>query len=341
MELPYQHYVAESSEAILKATEAAAAGGAADEEKTVSSNVFSRTSGMLQLRASVFVYAVALLSTLGWVCFVIFGGIGLAALPMDHMEAWIHRPRALSLETYAAARQHLAEATRRLLDAGQRLREASASTQKKRSWKKKVSRLRGDVQKVEDAHKALEVAYKERGGSPLVAGLHLGVGILCAVLSLLWVLHIVLHNLTRLHSFLNVVFVQLDSVFSLLGLGAYAIMSFYLLWAVVRGIFRVGVRLPFLSVYPMKLGDTLMNAFLFNTLIILLCSVTLSQFCAYSFREYAANTAADTMFSVYVIHIRGIGHIMRFMPYLLLGFLALGIVYSLLFPSLTRDRHKR
>lgn len=43
----------------------------------------------------------------------------------------------------------------------------------------------------------------------------------------------------------------------------------------------------------MKVNDTLMNSFLFNITLILLCSVSVTQFCAHAFSAYARLTAIN------------------------------------------------
>jgi LMBR1 domain-containing protein 1 len=65
---------------------------------------------------------------------------------------------------------------------------------------------------------------------------------------------------------------------------------------VVKGNFALGVRFLFWKMYPMEVGNTMMNAFLFNTFFILLCAVPCVQFCIDAFPVYAAYTQANVMF---------------------------------------------
>lgn len=45
----------------------------------------------------------------------------------------------------------------------------------------------------------------------------------------------------------------MDNVFPLFGTIAYGIVSFYLLWCVVKGNFKFGLRIPLLmTIHPMK-----------------------------------------------------------------------------------------
>ncbi|GAU44183.1 hypothetical protein TSUD_87430 [Trifolium subterraneum] len=59
----------------------------------------------------------------------------------------------------------------------------------------------------------------------------------------------------------------------LLGTTAFAFFCFYLLLAVIAGATMLGLRLVFIIIHPIKWGATLMNSFLFNVGLILLCSI--------------------------------------------------------------------
>eukprot|EP00662_Eupelagonemidae_sp_cell21_P011076 gene11076-45922_t len=52
-----------------------------------------------------------------------------------------------------------------------------------------------------------------------------------------------------------------------------------------------------------------MSSFLFNTMIVLLMSVVVTQFCSLSFRLFAANTVVDGIFTTFVSNLAGIGYI--------------------------------
>jgi len=57
----------------------------------------------------------------------------------------------------------------------------------------------------------------------------------------------------------------------------FTFFSVYMLWAVVKGNFKFGVRIPYCcAVHPMKPNETLMNSFLFNIWLLLLCVITLT-----------------------------------------------------------------
>ncbi|KAL2557966.1 LIMR family protein [Forsythia ovata] len=82
----------------------------------------------------------------------------------------------------------------------------------------------------------------------------------------------------------------------LLGTAAFAFFCFYLLLAVIAGAMILGLKLVFITIHPMKWGATLMNSFLFNVGLILLCSISVIQFCATAFAYYSQATAPQEIF---------------------------------------------
>jgi LMBR1 domain-containing protein 1 len=100
-------------------------------------------------------------------------------------------------------------------------------------------------------------------------------GIVGLIVSIAWVAHIIIYLLVDppLSPFLNEVFIKLDDVWGLLGTAAFAFFCFYLLLAVIAGAMMLGLKLVFITIHPMKWGATLMNSFLFNVGLILLCSI--------------------------------------------------------------------
>jgi LMBR1 domain-containing protein 1 len=82
----------------------------------------------------------------------------------------------------------------------------------------------------------------------------------------------------------------------------FALFCLYLLLAAIIGNLKIGVRFIFccMSIHPMKKDKTYMNAFLFIILLILLCSVSVTQFCAASFADYSAMTDIDLIFTVQI-----------------------------------------
>ena len=85
--------------------------------------------------------------------------------------------------------------------------------------------------------------------------------------------------------FLNKVLTDLEeSGVNFLGTAIFAFLSLYLLWCVQKGNIKFGLRIPFIfTVHPMKRDETWMNSFLFNINLVLICSVSVCQFCTKAF----------------------------------------------------------
>jgi len=85
--------------------------------------------------------------------------------------------------------------------------------------------------------------------------------------------------------FLNKVLTDLEeSGVNFLGTAIFAFLSLYLLWCVQKGNIKFGLRIPFFfTIHPMKRDETWMNSFLFNVNLVLICSVSVCQFCTKAF----------------------------------------------------------
>lgn len=56
----------------------------------------------------------AMMSFIGWVFLILFGGVGLFALPIDWINAWRNRPKARRSDEMRQTRQALARTLQRL-----------------------------------------------------------------------------------------------------------------------------------------------------------------------------------------------------------------------------------
>jgi len=57
-------------------------------------------------------------------------------------------------------------------------------------------------------------------------------------------------------------------------------------------------------VHESIIGNTLMNAFLFNTWFILICALPTTQFCVYAFPYYSADSQASVMFGTQIRYMK-------------------------------------
>ncbi|KAJ6303524.1 hypothetical protein OIU77_017411 [Salix suchowensis] len=267
-------------------------------------------------------YVVALATIVGSVLFAIFGGVGIACLPLGLIFSFIRRPKAvITRSQYIKEATELGKKARELKKAADVLHQEERSGSKGRKWRKNVKAVEKELLQLEEDVKLLEEVYPqgekaETSWALTVLGYlaKLVLGILGLIVSVAWVAHIIIYLLVDppLSPFLNEVFIKLDNIWGLLGTVAFAFFCFYLLLAVIAGAMMLGLRLVFITIHPMKWGATLMNSFLFNVGLILLCSISVIQFCATAFGYYAQATAAQEIFGHTLQSLRGIKYLYKY-----------------------------
>eukprot|EP01006_Ploeotia_vitrea_P050656 TRINITY_DN67480_c6_g4_i1.p1 TRINITY_DN67480_c6_g4~~TRINITY_DN67480_c6_g4_i1.p1 ORF type:complete len:513 (-),score=38.40 TRINITY_DN67480_c6_g4_i1:207-1691(-) len=291
------------------------------------------TGQHLKLRCSPVLYAIAILAFAGWLFFVIFGGVGLASLPIDLFSSFINRPIALTTGEYAARKAKYADLSDELIRRGEMLLEKS-KTKSGPKIKRVMNEFTFETKELEKQFKKTEMAYKEGGESPFISFGKILLGILGSIVSILWVLHMILNNTIHppIYPMLNSLFRTLDGWWGFLGTIAYAVFTMYLLWATIAGVVKVSNRFMFFEIHPLKPHDTLVNSFLFNALVLQLVAVTITQFAAMSLQGYATGTAVNSMFVTYIQNLQGLGVIFKYVQWALLVSVGVGFVFSCLCP---------
>ncbi|GFY83756.1 LMBR1-like membrane protein [Actinidia rufa] len=262
-------------------------------------------------------YVVALATIVGSVLFT-----ALLVCPWDlFFHSFGVQKAVITRSQYIKEATELGKKARELKKAADALHQEERSGSKGRKWRKNVKVVEKELLLLEEDVKALEEMYPqgekaETAWAMTVLGYlaKLVLGILGLIVSVAWVAHIVIYLLINppLFPFLNDVFIKLDDIWGLLGTGAFAFFCFYLLLAVIAGAMMLGLRLVFITIHPMKWGATLMNSFLFNVGLILLCSISVIQFCATAFAYYAQATAAQEIFSHTLQSLRGIKYLYKY-----------------------------
>ncbi|KAL5710274.1 hypothetical protein ACHQM5_020859 [Ranunculus cassubicifolius] len=274
------------------------------------------------MRATFPEYVVALATIVGSVLFSIFGGVGIACLPLGLIFSFIRRPKAvITRSQYIKEATELGKKAKELKKAADALHQEERSGTKGRKWRKNVKAVEKELLLLEEDVKGLEEMYPQGEQAETAWALTIIgylvkfiLGVLGLIVSVAWVAHIIIYLLIDppLSAFLNQVFVKLDDVWGLLGTAAFAFFCFYLLIAVIAGAMMLGLRLVFITIHPMKWGATLMNSFLFNVGLILLCSISVIQFCATAFGYYAQATAAQEIFGHTLQSLRGIKYLYKY-----------------------------
>ena len=267
------------------------------------------------------VYVIAVGSILSWVLFIAFGGVGVSAIPIDLVKSFLGRPKkVIARSEYIRIAGKIAEQTKAVMADAREVQREERGTGKTRKTRRALAEINKRLVQLEEDELILQKMYpqgedRDASWTVTVMGYYasLGGGVVCGIVSILWMLHIGLYMFPDppLTPFLNRFFVDLDSAFGLLGTGSFALFCFYLIMCVIKGNVKVGFRLLLWTVYPMRLGNTLMSAFLFNVNLIMLSSIAVIQFCAKAFDGYAAETSVSDIFGQEIENLRGLGAVFR------------------------------
>eukprot|EP00949_MAST-11_sp_MAST-11-sp1_P001642 g1642.t1 len=276
----------------------------------------------LSMNVTFLIYLVASLAFVGWFFFVIFGGVGLIALPMDLINNWISRPRAIDVEMYLKRKDQLLQRAIELERIGEMIKtdlrgsQSGSSKRTKRSDKKTFNKYKAAVLDLEDDSEQLALSYQIFEGAQgvcantLLPWFSLFAGCFAALLSLLWILHICIYMLPIAVEamqgnpygkpaglFLNKYLMFFDGVASFFGTVSIGVLVFYLQLCVIKGNLKVGTRIFIIEIHPMRYGKTLANTFLVNMSLILMCCPAIVQFSTSAFADYVRLTSAELIFS--------------------------------------------
>jgi len=161
---------------------------------------------------SVVTFIIATLCVFGWVLFVIFGGIGLAALPVDLINAFRERPNPISDLVYKERVIRIGERAEELIKQGIQLQDKTISfnRKEKNEWKTQVWVLSKE-------YDMNEIAFHKKGGPIIIYYLQLVVGIIGVILSVLWVVQICVWTNTATYPFINYMFIVMDGIWQFFG----------------------------------------------------------------------------------------------------------------------------
>jgi LMBR1 domain-containing protein 1 len=325
-------------------------------DEAYSVEVIDDGSVSLMMQVSVSTFFAALMAWLGWFLFSVFGGIGMASMPLDLLLIFKNRPKHMDAVEFAEAQKSVRDRCNELVDIGELIKverlanpemgkvggfnnymnaEIRKTARNERQalleFKQSVYLLEQDV----DDFKACTQDYDNY--NPLRPYISLFLGICSIVLSLFWIIHIVVYILPQSPwaPFLNAYFAWFDTWFSLFGVISVAIFTIYLLFAAITGCFKFGLRVACISLHPMILGKTYMSSFLFNTGLVLLCALPVVQFSAQAFADYARYTTINQIFNVQIDNLAffGFWFTKKIFIYIFISFTGLTCVYLLCRPK--------
>jgi LMBR1 domain-containing protein 1 len=280
----------------------------------------------LELQVSVTTFFGNLMAWIGWFLFALFGGIGLAALPLDLILAYVNRPVHLDALEYAEVQLSLRERVNEMVDIGELIkieREEKAQaglggkfaaysfdTDKRKAARDERQAILGFKQAVFLLEKDVEdfqaISADADSYNPLMPYVYLLFGCCSIIISLFWFIHILVYIIPdpAPAPFLNSYFSWFDTWFPMFGVLSVAIFTSYLLLCAVKGCFKFGIRFFFFHIHPMKPGKTYMSSFMFNTALVLLCSMPVVQFCQEAFADYAAFANIRQIFGVQIEYLQ-------------------------------------
>ena len=304
----------------------------------------------IQITVSITVYVIALLSFISYILFVIFGGIGISAFPLDLIYSFCTRPVKLNptkleelkkeIVVTAADLKDLAMQLKKLEEKGYHTKSIFSSD--RRHYDELVKKLKVGVSVVDDQYQVIQIQNLANRTSALGYVLQLILGIICIILSLLWIAQILLYIIIKkngqpLYPLLNIPLVALtDNNFSFLAILLFTIFSFYLLICTVKGNVKFGIRLMCLGqIHPLKKDNTYMNSILFNVMLVMITSVSLIQFCVKSFGEYASSTDADIILNTQIRYLKfySFFYTYNIFEYALIAIAFLSFIYLILRPK--------
>ena len=293
-------------------------------------------------------YLAAFFSWVGWFLFAFWGGIGLACLPIDLVLAYVYRPVPMDAREIAEYRLQIQKRTAELIEVGTSLvaeRGAFIDGAKQGWWASRkqnakdqirVNKFAQMVYILESEVEELDIiSGRNQAYEPLMYVFYLVMGVVAAVHSLLWVLHIVLYMLVDPSPtpFLNEYLIQFSGWYPLFGSLACGLFTFYLLAATMKGCLKFGTRFFLVKIHPMKYNGSYLNSFLFNVGLVGICAFPVVQFATAAFADYAQYTDAATRFLVikHLVFFKSFYDSMAF-EYALVSVLGLALLWLFIAP---------
>ncbi|KAK2940121.1 putative LIMR family protein [Blattamonas nauphoetae] len=304
----------------------------------------------VKVRATLPVYAVCVFSLVGWVMFLIFGFIGMFKLPFDCILACCFRPKRLSKNDYIEYKKKLTNKCNQVHDDIHLYKmvvsEKMVSKNPKersldRKQRKRLIDLQTQVDDIVNKYAQVEYVEKQDQYNVCIPILKLIAGIIFLIFAGLWFVQVLLVMVLDYGDFLSAAFIWLDRYVIFVGSVLYGCMVLYLALSVIEGSISIGTKFLLITFYPMKPHNTLPNAMLFNGILYALSSYALLQFSADAFQGFAHNTSVNGLFVNQMKNMSGIKYIFRYLNYVVLGFIVLGLIYGVTIDCCCFARRKR
>ena len=311
----------------------------------------------LEIKVSFIVYAIAILSFVSWIVFSFFGGIGLAAVPLDFFYDFCTRPKSMIGTNLKKRKKILFRELEELKLLGNELTEMEQRGAnhrcfifgERRRYDNKKHEYVARYALAEEEFHIVNASIESKLKNNCVVLCYyclIPFGVISSIFTVLWLIqfccsYFYIKNGRPGYPFLSylLIFFQDESV-SFLSFFIFALLCLYLLFCLIKGNFKFGVRiLCCWSIHPMKKDKTYMNSFIFNVSLILLGSCAITQFCTDCLYDYVSFTDIDSMFNVMIKNLKFfyIFYKYHIFQYILFGVFVLSFVYLIIRPT---DRRK-
>jgi len=306
------------------------------------------TDHVLQMDVTFVIFLAGLLAFIGWFLFVIYGAIGFIAVPMDFINAFIHRRKLMTHKQVKSYQGTIRNRCEQLMAMADQLKEEfedwnskpHSALERRRGRKAHeiaLNKFRVLVDTLEEEAEDLRMQSPSefKNNNVLVPWIKLFFGIICTLLTLLWLTHIVIYMLLGEMPFINDYLIWFDSWFPLFGTLTVGLFAMYLLLCVIKGNIKFGSRFFLIKVHPIVPHKTFVNSMIFNLMLVLLCVLPVVQFASDAFRDYARLTSVDVIFGSTIKHMEFFRYFFEhdIFLYTFLGFTFLAVVYFIASPS--------
>jgi LMBR1 domain-containing protein 1 len=311
----------------------------------------------IEIKVSYITYILAMLSFLSWILFAVFGGIGMAAVPLDFFHDFCTRPKSINSEDIKTRKEILLSNLGKLQELGKDVQHMEKEgydklfifNSKRRKYNKKLHAFKAGTLLAEEEFYICNLSeeIKKKNNCVIIFYyLLIPLGVLSLIATILWIIQFICtYFFTKDggersgYPFLSYLFIYFqDHDVAFLSFIFFSLLALYLLFTVIKGNIKFGVRFLFCwTIYPMKKDETYMNAFLFNVSLILLASISVTQFCADCLRDYVAFTDIDLLFNIQIKYLKFfiIFYKYHIFQYVWFGIFILSCIYLLCRP---RDR---
>ena len=309
--------------------------------------------GDIQVKVNFLIFAIAVLLFVSWLLFALFGGIGLAALPIDLFSSFCNRPKHMKSREIDKRKDILLKNIEELRYLGQEIKTLESKgdnrgfklSSKRRNYDRKYNQFRAGYMLVDREFKIVNAendARKKGNCVILLYYLLIPLGVLASICTILWIIQFSCSYFSRKNGrprypFLARMYIYFnDNDLAFLSFLIFSILSLYLLLCVIKGNFKFGVRiLCCWEIYPMKKDGTYMNAFLFNVTLILLASCSITHFCADCLEDYVAFTDVNIIFNVQIRYLKFFKYFYKYhvFQYILFSIFCISLLYLLIWPS--------